>query len=223
MATTNDLLQAILAELKAGSQRQASGGAVSAGRGPSLAQREQQSFLGDVRDKLASSVGLGNGIRGLGASLAVGVPLAAAGAAAGLVAGGITAEARGGNFAHGVQRTALNALAAIPVLGDLTGARSGRDILRGAEGDINATTNQVARFGGAKAVTPEVRAYLAREFVRQNKNVEEDRRMNEAAINSRIGDVTGTGGFAAFESALGKLADKMRAIVGSTGGAGRHT
>lgn len=118
--------------------------------------------------------------------------LAAAKVAAPALGAALLQQQLGGTFTGGLQSFATQQLAefnplGIPI-GELTGAGPTNRIQQGAKQDLNALTNRVARYAGADAVTPKVREFLADKMVEQNKNMEQDRQRNRAAIGERAED-----------------------------------
>lgn len=192
-------------------------GAAASGQAQSLVQRQQQSFLQGAGRGGGGGFG-GAALRGLGglAGAGVGTALQTAGQ---LGAAGITAELRSpGGFAGGVGRAGLNLLASVPILGE--GARQASNVLEGTQRDLNQLTGETARFSGAQAITPGVRAFLAGQFKTQNENLNEDRKANEAAVNNLVPEVTqGKGIVAEFVGELQKGLQKLR---GDGGGTGAH-
>lgn len=172
---------------------------------------------------VASGRALGGGLKGLAAQGA----LAAASAAVGAVGAFAVGAQRTGTAEGGAQelgRSAISAVASIPLIGELTGAAQTERIASGTERDLNSATNQVARFAGAEAITPQVRTFLAQKLAKQNENLEDDRRANRTATNQQLGSIAENRGGIANEllGQLGKLAEALSSLTDSIG-AGAHT
>ena len=234
MPGTNDLLAEILRALEKQDRREErTQQGVSGGPGDALGGFTRR--LGQVaRDKETSllargtsrigDVAKGRAFGGGAAGLAASAGLGLAGGVAGLAGQGLVAASQGGTFSGGAARSALGAAAKIPILGELSGAAPAARIAAGAQTDLNQITNQVARFAGAGAVTPRIRGFLARTLSEQNKNIEQDRQANTAAVNAELGTVTkGQGVIPELIASLGQLSDTIGRLNGSSGGASQHT
>lgn len=123
------------------------------------------------------------GALGLAGGAALGAGAAALGVAANAAGQGIIAASRGGDFGSAVARSLNNTVAAIPFLGEYTGAAALRRTLEGTEGDLNAATGQVARILGPGGVDDRTRSFLAQRFANEQVNLELDRQANNNATN----------------------------------------
>lgn len=157
--------------------RGGSGGAAAPARGGSLIE----SARSGARDLFAGRA-FGGGLPGLAAAGAASGLAAAAAIAAPILGGGFTQAGRGGSFTAGATGAATSLLANVPIIGELTGASAVERVTQGATSDLNAITNDVARFAPS-AVTGRVRSFLARQAIGQNVNVEADRQANQTLVN----------------------------------------
>lgn len=195
------------------------GRALQAPSGDGLFARAQKSAL-DLSAGRAFGGGIAGGLAGgavgvAGSAIGAGVSAAAQAGGAGLVS-----AFQGGTFGGGVARSLQQQLAGVPVLGELAGAAPAERVLAGTQGDLNALTNQVARFAGAGAITPQVRRMIAGQLRGQQENLERDRQANAAETAAQLPNVAGDigGGSTAI---LGKLQEILDAMVrGSFGGGG---
>lgn len=134
-----------------------------------------------ARDLFAGRA-LGGGLPGLAAGLGASAIAAGAALAAPIIGGGLTQASRGGSFTAGATGAATSLLAGVPILGELSGASAVERVTQGAASDLNAITNDVARFAPS-AVTGRVRSFLARQAIGQNVNLEADRQANQTLVN----------------------------------------
>ena len=141
----------------------------------------------------------------------------------GIASAGLVEASQGGTIGGGAARSALSGVAGIKTLGigELTGAAPAQRIVAGTQNNLNAITNQVARFAGAGAITPKVRAFLAQTQAEQNKNIEADRQRNTAATSAQLGRITeGQGVIPEIIAGLGALANALNPF---SDGAEQHT
>lgn len=156
------------------------GGGARGGGGPAIPSSILDRARGATNNLFAGRA-LGGGLAGLAAAGAATAAVGAAAIAAPIVSGGLIQQNRGGTFGAGATGAAVDLVAGIPLIGELTGASAVQRVTEGATSDINAATNEVARFAPG-AVTGRVRAFLARQAIQQNVNLEADRQANAAAI-----------------------------------------
>ena len=229
---TEALLAEILRTLEKQERKDASGGlgdktlSKFEGLAGSKASRETSALVRGrgALGNIAAGRALGGGLRGAAAAGALGIAGAAAAGGIALAGAGAVEASQGGTFGGGAARAALAGAAKIPILGELTGAAPAARIAQGVQGDLNAVTNQVARFAGAGAVTPRARQFLARTLTEQNKNVEADRQANKAATSAELSNITsGQGAVPELISSLGQLTDTIGRLLGSAGGASHRT
>lgn len=198
------LLERMVKSLEA-LEKAGTGGNSAGSRAQAASKKEESSLLVRAQKRVADVAkgrAFGGGLAGAGASFG----LAAGVGAAGLVGQGLVAASQGGTFGGGVARAGLGALASVPILGELSGAAPADRIASGTESDLNALTNNVARFAGP--LNPKVRETLAANFAQQNKNIEADRQANTAATNGQLGNITqGQGGIPELIAKLGQLLD----------------
>lgn len=194
MAETQKEMVRVLERIERGIDKLAQSsarGARSKGRAAGSEQTDKpQSLLTQAKTgltDLAAGRAFGGGLAGLAGSAG----LAGVGAGLAFAGQGLVRAQQGGSFAGGTARAGINALSAVPFLGELTGASEARRVLDGTESRLNAATNFAARYGGKGAVTPEVREFLAKEFGRQERNVEADRQANAAVISKTLSDTAG--------------------------------
>lgn len=153
----------------------AAGGAAS--RGGSIIDAARTG----ARDLFAGRA-FGGGLPGLAAAGAATLAVGAAGVAAHAVSGGVLQAHRGGSFGAGATGALTGLAAGIPLVGELSGASAVERVTEGATADLNAITNNIARFA-PQAVTGRVRNFLARQAIAQNMNVEADRQANQTLVN----------------------------------------
>lgn len=127
----------------------------------------------------------GGGVAGLAAAGAATAAVGAAAIAAPVVGAGLLQAQRGGTFGAGATAAGIDLAAGIPLVGELSGAAGVQRVAQGATADMNAITNEVARYD-AGSVTGRVRAFLAKANVRQNMNIEADRQANATAVNEAM-------------------------------------
>ncbi len=127
----------------------------------------------------------GGGLAGLGAAAGATAAVGAAAIAAPIVGEGLLQAQRGGSFAAGAGRAGIDLAAGIPIVGELTGASAVQRVAQGATADMNAITNEVARYDPG-AITGRVRRFLIDKKIQQNVNIEADRQANAAAVNEAM-------------------------------------
>lgn len=177
LSTSIDKLGAVIA----GAGR---GGSGAGGPGGRPAARGSASILDSARKNagdLFAGRALGGGAAGLAAAGAATGVAALAATTATLAAGGALQASRGGSFSAGVTGAGVDIASKIPFFGEWLGAAPVKRVTEGAISDMNAATNDVARFAPG-AVTPRVRAFLAKQAQQQNVNVEADRQANQTAL-----------------------------------------
>lgn len=176
LSTSIDKLGTTLANVGRGGGSSGAGGA-----------RGSASILDQARKGASDLFGgraFGGGAAGLAAAGVASAGVAAAAIAAPVIAGGLVQANRGGSFSAGAVGAATSLAAGVPLFGELSGASAVERVTQGATSDMNAATNDVARFSPG-AVTPRVRDFLARQAIQQNVNVEADRQANSVAINEQ--------------------------------------
>jgi len=193
------------------------GGAL--GRRGAAASARHAGMMARARSSIGAAAGA---LPGAGYARALATPggaALAAGTAAALFAGGGAVNVRdGGGFATGGMSKLTGLAQHIPIFGELSGAAGTARIQTGAAGDLNSLTNSIARYGGADAVTPKMRAYLADQMISQNRNMDKDRRRNAASINDRIGDASE--GQGPVEHLIGAINGLAAAFTGAKEGDG---
>jgi len=170
MASEREKTNAILEEIL--SAIESSGGA--GGPKQSAAERRAAMARGAGQDGL-----LGGGLGGLGRAAGA----LATGAIGQTVGAGLVNQERGGSFSAGFERSAISLLAKVPIFGELRGAAGLNRQAQGAESDLNAITNQIAKVAGPDAISGRVRNLLANRATVQNANLEQDRQRNSVAAN----------------------------------------
>lgn len=175
LAKLDDLIGAMgkLDEIGSGG----SGGGGGGGGGPGGGG----GFLPTKGGKAGGLAGKLGKLKGFARGGLVGVAAGAVALAGKTAADGALGASRGGDFGASAAASLNRAAAAIPIVGELGGFSALNRVTKGVEGDLNSTTNAIARYGGSGAIRPEVRKILASEFSRQNNNVELDRQQNSAA------------------------------------------
>lgn len=187
------VLQIRLLEKLAGSMDKLSGKLDSIGRGGGAGGRGgggpavPSSLLDRARgatSNLFAGRALGGGVAGLAAAGAATAAVGAAAIAAPMISGGLIQSSRGGTFGAGALGAGVDLAAGVPLFGEYSGAAAVQRVTQGATADMNAATNDVARFAPG-AVTPRVRAFLARQAIEQNRNMEVDRQANATLVNEQ--------------------------------------
>ena len=213
-----DLQRAIkdLTTATKGSGRGGGGGGVTGGSGgssPSLAERAR------------SAIGGGGG-------LSKGNLLAQAGVAAAQFTGaGLVNASRGGTFSGGFATSALQTADSVlpSFVSKGLGIAQTNEVLGNAKQTANSLTNQIARYGGANAIGGDVRKFVAGLSVQQERNVQEDKRRNSAAVNDQLpAAAQGQGAGGIGGDAIAAITRLAQAIEGGgigapKAGGGRHT